>query len=137
MTSKFVTIMEAIGRDIKAAWADVVKYLPMASTIASLIFPAQAATISGVVNSIDLIQQAVATVEQKFAAAGIASGTGAQKLAQVISLVSPTVTELLTQEGLNYNETQITGIVNAVVAILNVQTTTAAPAPAAAAPTAS
>lgn len=113
--------MEKIGADIKAAWSDVVKYLPTASALAGLLFPAQAATIAGVVNSVDLIQQAVATVEQKFVAAGMPSGSGTQKLAQVLSIVGPTVTQLLAAEGLNYNQTQITNIVNAVVAVLNVQ----------------
>lgn len=127
MTSKFVSLMDQIGHDIKIAWEDVVKYLPAASALAALIFPAQAASIAGVVNSVDLIQQAVATVEQKFAAMGAATGTGAQKLAQVISIVSPTVTQLLTAEGLNYNAAQITNIVNAVVAVLNVQEAPPAP----------
>jgi hypothetical protein len=121
MTNKFISIMDKIGADIKVAWSDVVKYLPAAASLAALIFPAQAAAITGVVSSVDLIQQAVATVEQKFAAAGNPTGTGPEKLAQVISLVSPTVTQLLTAEGLNYNAAQVTNIVNAVVAVLNVQ----------------
>ena len=121
MANKFVTLMEKIGADIKIAWADVVKYLPAAASLASLLFPTEAAGLMGVVNSVDLIQQAVATVEQKFAAAGNPTGSGPQKLAQVISLVSPTVTQLLTSEGLNYNQAQVTNIVNAVVAVLNVQ----------------
>jgi hypothetical protein len=74
---------------------------------------------------VDLIQKAVATVEQKFAAAGSVTGTGAQKLAEVLSIVSPTVTQLLAAEGLNYDQTQVTNIVNAVVAVLNAQQTTA------------
>jgi hypothetical protein len=120
MANKFVTLMEKIGADIKIAWADVQKYLIPAASLAAIIFPGQAGTIAGVVNSVDLIQQAVATVEQKFAAAGNPTGTGPQKLAQVLALVSPTVTQLLAAEGLNYNQTQITNIINAVVAILNV-----------------
>lgn len=127
MSNAFVSLMDKIGHDIKVVWADVVKYLPAASAIASLIFPAQAAAIAGVVNSVDLIQQAVATVEQKFAAAGNPTGTGPEKLAQVLSIVTPTVTQLLAAEGLNYNTTQITNIVNIVVGILNIN-----PAPAAA-----
>ena len=127
MSNAFVSLMDKIGHDIKVVWADVVKYLPAASAIASLIFPAQAAAIAGVVNSVDLIQQAVATVEQKFGAAGNPTGTGPEKLAQVLSIVTPTVTQLLAAEGLNYNTTQITNIVNIVVGILNIN-----PAPAAA-----
>lgn len=117
----FISIMTRIGHDIKVVWQDVIKYLIPAAKLAEVIFPAQSAAIAGVINSVDLIQQAVATVEQKFAAAGNVSGTGAQKLAQVLSMVTPTVTQLLAAEGLHYDQTQIINIVNAVVAVLNVQ----------------
>jgi hypothetical protein len=126
MASKFVSVMEKIGEDVKAAWSDVVKYLPAAAKLAELIFPAQTAVIGAAINSVDLIQQAVVTVEQKFAAAGEPAGTGAQKLAQVLSIVSPTVTELLTAEKIPVDSAYITDIVNAVVAILNVQSSAAA-----------
>lgn len=118
--------MERIGHDIKVVFEDVVKYLPAASTLAELIFPAQSAAIAGVVNSVDLIQKAVATVEQKFAAVGNVTGTGAQKLAQVLSIVGPAVTSLLAAEGLQYDQAQVTSIINAVVAVLNAQQITAA-----------
>ena len=124
MANKFITVMEAIGRDIKKAWTDVVPYLPAASALASLLFPGSA-QVAGVVNSVSLIEQAVTVVEQKFVAAGSPSGSGAQKLAQVLSIVTPTVTQLLAQEGIAVNQTQVTNIVNAVVAVLNVS-----PAPA-------
>ena len=126
MTNKFVSVMERIGHDIKIAWEDVVKYLPEGAALAALLFPAQAAGIAGVVNSVNLIQPAVATVEQKFAAMGEATGTGAQKLAQVISIVGPTVTQLLAAEGLQYDQAQITNIIDAVVAVLNVKEAPAA-----------
>lgn len=121
MSNAFISLMEKIGKDILTAWGDVVKFLIPAAKLAEVIFPAQSAAIAGVVNSVDLIQQAVATVEQKFAAAGAPAGSGPQKLAQVLSMVGPTVTQLLTAEGLNYNQQQITNIINAVVAVLNVQ----------------
>ena len=133
MTNKFVSIMEKVGKDILVVFSDVVKYLPTVSALASLLFPGASATVSGVVNSVDLIQQAVVTVEQKFAAAGNVSGTGPQKLAQVISMVGPTVTQLLASEKININQTQLNNIINAVVAVLNVQeapSTTVSIAPA-------
>lgn len=129
--NEFVSIMDRVGHDIKVAFEDVVKYLPAVSTLAELIFPAQAATIAGVVNSVDLIQKAVVTVEQKFAAVGNVTGTGTQKLAQVLSIVGPTVTQLLSDEGLKYNQAQITSIVNAVVAVLNAKDSVAPSAVAA------
>lgn len=116
----FVSVMTKIGHDIKVAWSDVVKYMPTASALAAIIFPGEAGTVAGVVSSVGLIQQAVATVEQKFAAAGEATGTGPQKLAQVLSMVTPSITQLLSAEKINADQEQITNIVNAVVAILNV-----------------
>jgi hypothetical protein len=125
MASKFVSVMETIGNDVKAVWSDVVKYLPAAAKLAELIFPAETAVIGSAINSVDLIQQAVVTVEQKFAAAGNPTGTGTQKLAQVLSIVSPTVTQLLSSEKVPVDSAYITDIVNAVVAILNVQASAA------------
>lgn len=120
----FISIMTKIGHDIKVVWQDVVKYLPSAATLAELIFPA-AGAIPSVVSAIGLIQQAVATIEQKFAAAGNVTGTGPEKLAQVLTIVGPTVTQLLAAEKIVVDPTQLTNIINAVVAVLNVQ---AAPA---------
>jgi hypothetical protein len=132
MANKFISVMETVGKDALKVWSDVVKYLPSAVSLASLIFPPAAAPLAGVVNSVDLIQQAVVTVEQKFAAAGAATGTGSQKLAQVLTMVTPTVTQLLTAEKVTVDPTFLANIVNAVVAILNVQAASAAaltPAP--------
>lgn len=122
MANEFVTIMEKIGADVKIVWDDVVKYLPTAASLAAIIFPPSAAADAAVVSSVDLIQQAVATVEQKFAAQGAPTGTGSQKLAQVLTIVTPSVTQLLAQLKITASTTYITNIVNAVVAILNVQT---------------
>ncbi len=55
MTNKFVTVMEAVGRDALKALAEIVKYLPAAAGLAAEIFPAESAAITGVVNSVDLI----------------------------------------------------------------------------------
>jgi hypothetical protein len=121
MTSTFFSIMDKIGTDCLKALSFVEKYLMPAAGLAAIIFPAQTAAITGVVTSIDLVQKAVATVEAKMAAGGAATGTGIQKLADVLSIVSPTVTQLLTAEGIKVDTGQLTSIINAVVAILNVQ----------------
>jgi hypothetical protein len=116
--------METIGRDALKLLSEIVKYLPAAAGLAAEIFPAQSAAIAGVVNSVDLIQNAVVTVEQKMAAAGAAKGTGTQKLADVLTIVTPTVTQLLTAEGIKVDTVYLQNIVNAVVAILNVRDAT-------------
>ena len=122
MANKFLTVMEAIGKDAKVVFTQVEKYLPEAATLAKLLFPASAA-VAGVVNSVGLVQQAVALIEQKYAAMGAATGTGAQKLAEALTIVTPTVTQLLTAEGLPVNAAYVQNVVNAVVGILNVQMT--------------
>ena len=124
MTSKFVSIMEQIGKDALKALAEIVKYLPAAAGLAAEIFPAESAAIAGVVNSVDLIQNAVVTVEQKMAAGNVSNGTGTQKLADVLTIVTPTVTQLLTAEGIKADTAYIQNLVNAVVAILNVRDST-------------
>ena len=126
MANKFLTVMQAIGKDAKIVLTEVEKYLPSAATLASLLFPAQKATVAGVVNSVGLIQQAVTLIEQKYAAMGSATGTGAQKLAEALSIVTPTVTQLLSAEGVPVNSEFIQKLTNAVVAILNVQISTIA-----------
>jgi hypothetical protein len=124
--------MEAIGRDALKALSEVEKYLPEASVLALAIFPAQTAAITGVVNSVGLIQKAVVTVEQKMAAGAAATGTGAQKAADVLTIVTPTVTQLLQAEGLTVDAPYIQKLTNAIVDILNVQTIApAGPTPAA------
>jgi hypothetical protein len=115
--------MQAIGRDAKIVFTEVQKYLPEAATLAKLLFPGQSSAVAGVVNSVGLIQQAVAVIEQKYAAMGAATGSGAHKLAEAVSIVTPTVTQLLTAEGVPVDQAYIQRITNAVVAILNVQMT--------------
>lgn len=123
MANRFLTVMQAIGKDAKIVFTEVTKYLPEAGTLAKLLFPAQSASVAGVVNAVGLIQQAVAVIEQKYAALGSAAGTGAQKLAEALAIVSPTVTQLLAAEGVPVDQGYIQKVVNAVVAILNVQMT--------------
>ena len=57
-----------------------------------LLFPAAAPSVTGVADATSLIQTAVLLVEQKYAAAGVQSGTGAQKLAEVLLLTQQAVT---------------------------------------------
>ena len=69
----------------------------------------------------EVIQNAVLMVEQKYAAAGVAKGTGAQKLAEVMLLAGDAVTSLLQKAGINADSDYIKSVISAVVGILNVQ----------------
>jgi hypothetical protein len=134
VTNKFVSVMEAIGRDALKALSLIEEYLPGAATLAELFFPPEAAAIAGVVNATGLIQKAVVLAEQKMAAGNMAHATGQQKASDVLSTVEPTVLQLLTEAGIkNVDTTYVQKIIDAVVADLNVRdSTTAGPAPAAA-----
>jgi hypothetical protein len=89
--------------------------------LVALLFPAAAPVATGVADATALVQTAVLMVEQKYAAAGVQSGTGAQKLAEVMLLAAPVVSQLLTQVGIAASTSYIQSLVSAVVAVLNVQ----------------
>jgi hypothetical protein len=126
----FLSLLSAIGKFFEKGLTFIVQYLPGAATLASLIFPPAAAPLAEAVSVATLLQNAVAMAEQKYAAAGVQSGTGAQKLAEVLEVSSAAVTTLLAQPavakalndaGIVVDSSYITSLVNAVVAILNVQ----------------
>jgi hypothetical protein len=131
---KFESVLSSIGKDFEKGLAFAVKYAAPVASLVALLFPATVAADSTVVTATDLIQNAVLVVEQKYAASGAQSGTGAQKLSEVLTLTQAAVTNLLAQEGITANTAYITSLVNAVVAILNAQpaTSTAAPVTSAA-----
>ncbi len=85
------------------------------------LFPAAAPVANEVADATTLIQTAVLLVEQKYAASGVQSGTGAQKLAEVMLLTEQSVTALLAKAGITADASYIESVVSAVVAILNVQ----------------
>lgn len=133
MTNKFVSVMEAIGRDALKALNEIEEYLPKIEELAGLIFPAQVAALTPVINTTNLILKAVTLAEQKMAAGNMQTGTGLQKSADVLSAVEPTVLQVLSGAGLSVDSAYVQKIIDAVVADLNVRDSTpATPAPAAA-----
>jgi len=141
MSNKFISVLEAIGKDFEEGLTVAVKYLPFATTLAALIFPPAVAPLEAATSAAGLLQNAVALVEQKYAASGVQSGTGTQKAAEVLTLTNQAVTTLLatpsvqtelTAAGITVDDAYISNLVNAVVGILNVQgvaVTPSVPAP--------
>ncbi len=123
--SKVVHALENFGlvfvADAEKGLAYAVKYAVPAAALVSVIFPAAAPEAATLADATGLIQTAVIEVEQKYAAAGIQNGTGSQKAATVLTLVSSAVTSLLKQAGVTADTTYIQNLVNIVVGILNVQ----------------
>lgn len=123
----FRSVLEAIGKDFAKGLKFALTYAIPVESLAALLFPASAPVMSAAEDATTLIQNSVFAVEQKFTAAGVQSGTGAEKLADVLALSQGAVTTLLSQAGIAASPAYVADLVNAVVAILN-----AVPAPASA-----
>jgi hypothetical protein len=117
----FIGVLEAIGKGFEKGLQWAVTYAVPVEKLVGLLFPAIAPATTAVADATSLIQSAVLLVEQKYTAAGVQNGTGAQKLAEVILLAAPVVTQLLAQAGITVSTTYLQSLVSAVVAILNVQ----------------
>ncbi len=122
----FISVLEAIGKGFAKGLQWAISYAVPVEKLVGLLFPAVAPATTAIVNATELIQTAVLLVEQKYSAAGVQSGTGAQKLAEVTLLAEPVVTSLLTAAGIAASTAYIQSLITAVVAVLNAQ-----PAPSA------
>lgn len=124
----FMSVLEATGKGFEKGLHWAVTYAVPVEKLVALLFPAAAPAIAGIADATSLVQTAVLMVEQKYSAAGTQSGTGPQKLADVMLIAEPVVTQLLTQSGIPVNGAYVQSLVSAVVAILNVQPMPAATA---------
>jgi len=118
----FTSLLQTIGKDFEKGLSWAVTYAVPVEKLVAILFPAAAPAATAVADATSLVQTAVLLVEQRYAAASKQSGTGPQKLADALTLIEPTVAQLLKQAGINANTTYIQSLVSAVVAILNVQT---------------
>ena len=122
----FVSVLETIGKGFAKGLKWAVEYAVPVERLVGLLFPAAAPIANELADATSLIQTAVLLVEQKYAASGAQSGTGTQKLAEVMLLTEQSVTALLAKAGITTDSTYIAKVVSAVVAILNVQGVSAA-----------
>ena len=118
----FTSLLTAIGKDFEKGLAWAVQYAVPVEKLVALIFPPAAPAAVALASATTLIQNAVLAVEQNYAASGIQSGTGTQKLAEVMTLAGAAVTTLLTQANIEVSTAYVQSLISAVVAILNVQT---------------
>jgi hypothetical protein len=117
----FVGVLEAVGKGFAKGLKWAVEYAIPVEKLVGLLFPAAAPIANEVADATSLIQTAVLLVEQKYAASGVQSGTGAQKLAEVMLLVEQSVTALLAKAGITADASYLESVISAVVAVLNVQ----------------
>ena len=118
----FTSVLTTIGKDFAKGLTWAVQYAVPVEKLVALLFPTAAAAATTVADATTLIQNAVLLVEQKYAASGVQSGTGTQKLAEVMELAGEAVTSLLSKAGITATADYIEQLVSAVVGILNVQT---------------
>ena len=118
----FLGVLDVVGKDFEKGLQWAVEYAVPVEKLVALLFPAAAPAMTVVADATSLVQSAVLLVEQKYAAAGVQNGTGAQKLAEVMLLAGQTVGSLLSQAGIVADSGYVENIVSAVVAVLNVQT---------------
>ena len=121
----FMGVLEAVGKDFGKGLKWAATYAVPIEKLTGMLFPAAAPVANEIADATALIQSAVVLVEQKYAASGVQSGTGAEKLGEVMLLVTDAVTQLLGKAGITATGAYIARLVSAVVGILNVQ-----PAPA-------
>ncbi len=124
----FSSVLKTVGKDFAKGLKWAVEYAVPVEKLVGLLFPAAAPIADGIADATSLIQTAVLLVEQKYAASGVQSGTGAQKLSEVMLLTEQSVTALLAKAGVTADSMYIQSVVTAVVAILNAQATTTAAA---------
>lgn len=117
----FIGVLEAVGKGFEKGLKWALTYAIPVEKLLVLLFPAAAPIAAEVIDATTLIQNAVLLVEQKYAASGVQSGTGVQKLAEVLLLTEQAVAALLTKAGIDADSDFIASIVSAVVAVLNVQ----------------
>ena len=123
----FIGVLEAIGKDFAKGLKWAVQYSLPVERLVALLFPAAAPAMTAIADATTLIQSSVLLVEQKYAASGAQTGTGPQKLAEVMTLAGGAVAALLRQAGIAVTPDYVQSLVSAVVAVLNVQP---APSPA-------
>lgn len=127
MANKFVGFLETVGKDFLKGLGVAVQYAPAASALAGAIFPPAIAVAAPATAALNLIQNAVISIEQKYAASNVQSGTGPQKAAEVLTLAGPAATQLLTQAGVPaVDDAYIGDVISAVVGVLNAKAAPAA-----------
>ena|SRR6185437_3271106 len=118
----FLSVLEEVGKDFEKGLEWAVEYSVPVEKLAALLFPQVAPAVDAVADATTLIQGAVLLVEQKYAASGTQSGTGAQKLADVMALAGTAITSLLQKAGITASGDYVESLISAVVGVLNVQT---------------
>ena len=110
--ASFETVLSHIGHDLKIFFTSATKVAEAAEPFVDIMFPGIAALYNTTVT-------AVAQAETAAIAAGVQNGSGAQKLAFVVSAIDTDFQAYAKAQGITYNSTVVENYVNAAVATLN------------------
>ncbi len=115
----FEGFLKTAGHVAGVVLSEIVKFvIPMAQVVA-VADPAAAPALEAFTTSLQLVQTAVVSAQQRWAGDGSAANT--EKLADVLATVERPVILLFAQVGLSVDTGYVTNLVNGVVAILNAQ----------------
>jgi hypothetical protein len=120
----FKSFLQKIGEDFKKVFES-----PIFTEVESIAGAALTIAVPPVGTLFTATAQAIQLAEQKQAALGTQSGTGAQKLVDVLQIYEPVIAQALKDAGKPNDTAAVTNYINAVVAVLNTSPA-AAPAPA-------
>ena len=109
----FISFLDAVGKDFKIALDAVLPWAKGAGSVAISIFDPAIAPLFNATLGV------VAQTEQKFAAMGQQTGTGAQKLSDVITIMGPLIQQGFIAAGQDSTPAAVEKFINAAVAILN------------------
>jgi hypothetical protein len=118
----FKSFLERIGHDfengLNLVLGDASKIATAEATALTALNP-QAGAIATQIASLSTQAYGIVTqTEQKFAALGKASGTGAQKFAEAVTILTPAAAQILGLAGQQLSTT-VAALINGAVAILN------------------
>jgi uncharacterized membrane protein len=108
----FKSFLTAVGQDFKKGLDFALKLEPAAEVALTIADPPVAALLH-------VTTATIMATEQKFAAMGSQSGTGAQKAAQSIQILEPVVKSILAPYGVTVDTEYMQKYINSFVALLN------------------
>lgn len=118
----FSSFLSAVGKDfekgLNVVLGDISKIATAEAPVLAGINPAAGAIATQIASLSTQAQAIVLQTEQKFAAMGKQTGSGAQKAAEAISILAPAVAQVLGLAGQSLSATTA-ALINGAVAILN------------------
>ncbi len=115
----FQGFLKTAGHVAGVVLSEIVKFVVPMAQVAAVADPAAAPALAAFTTSLQLVQTAVVSAQQRWAGEG--SAANAQKLADVLETVEGPVVLLFAQVGVAVDTDYVTNLVNGVVAILNAQ----------------